>query len=1217
MTAAPSPAAASFRTAAGPARPSTLAVVVTAGVSRYLPRTLRGLTAQDHLPEVVVIVDVAGPDRDVGTGVPVHDAVIEAGLADAALVRVVRAPQAQNFGAAVRDGLAEYHRLVERAAERARRREERGGEHTSDAPLTGEVSPVTTGEIRVVAPASGPAGAGSEPEWLWLLHDDSAPAPSALDHLLRAVESGRSIALAGPKQCGWADPDQLLEVGITATRTARRLPEIEPGEIDQGQHDHREDVLAVGTAGALVRRTVWDELGGTDPALGPFGDGLELSRRARLAGHRVVVVPAAVVHHAQASLLGQRPATPEEAAAELPEPDLRRSFLPRRRAQIYNAVLAAPALAAPLMGLGYLVLGAARALWRVATKEIGMAGAEFAAPLAVLGQALPLIRARSRTTRRFRPAALTPLEARGAQLRRARRDLRRTQATAQQRRVAPSELEIAERAAVARRRRLGAGVTTLLLLGLTLAAFGPLLTAGPLTSQPAGSGAGGLAAGQGALLPADLSGAELWELARSGWLAAGIGAPGPADAFWQILAIPALLGVSGNSVITALIVFALPLAGLGAWFAAGAASRAVSLRALAALSWALAPALLLAAGHGRLGPLLAHLALPWAVLGAARALGVERRDRTHTGVGTVATLGASRAGRVAAGAGSALALAVACAGAPVLLPAALLAAVLMWPLLPVRRRGWVLAAITVPALVVLAPLLQAAAGDLPGGSWRMLLAGGAPAPVPAAGPWEVLLGWPAAPVAVPVNGSGIIGWLGEHALLLSGAALGAGAVLALLRGTSRARAVRAGWLLALTGMAVALIAQRTEAGLAPAGDGALEVVPAWAGAGTSLLLLGVLMAVLSGGDGLHRELATRSFGWAQVVAGVLGLLLFAGPLLTGAGWLWAVHAGTDGQPGATERTVAIAVAGREGEQVPAIAQQYQESGTRGRVLALRPDGEGVQAEVWRYPGRQGIEESAVRSLTELRAHTEGEAGLHGAGASAAQLSAELQEVIASLAAGGEVDAATVLGHHAIGVVVLPPGVPADADARAALANRLDAEGLEYVTENPTGAFWRVPVAAGAGSVARARILDADGTVAGDLPAGHVGVEAEVPAGSSGRLMVLAEPADAQWRAWYDDEPLRSLARDGQQAFALPAEAGTLRLDYHAPLSSVWSVTQVVVFALTGLLALPLRRRPGRAVIEETEVPEPGETEPGGTEPGDGEPTEAETAEQSETAGEGA
>ena len=70
---------------------------------------------------------------------------------------------------------------------------------------------------------------------------------------------------------------------MTTSRLGRRMTGDEPGEVDQGQHDGREDVLAVGLAGALVRRDVWDELGGTAPGLGPFGDGLDLSRRARLA----------------------------------------------------------------------------------------------------------------------------------------------------------------------------------------------------------------------------------------------------------------------------------------------------------------------------------------------------------------------------------------------------------------------------------------------------------------------------------------------------------------------------------------------------------------------------------------------------------------------------------------------------------------------------------------------------------------------------------------------------------------------------------------------------------------------------------------------------------------------------------------------------------------------------------------------------------------------
>ncbi|WP_152201629.1 glycosyltransferase, partial [Georgenia thermotolerans] len=630
-------AASQFPTRHQPVRPATLAVVVSAGVSTYLPRTLAGLAAQTHAPDVVLLVNVGAPGRDLGTGIPIHEAVADAGLEAVTRVRVVRAPDAATFGDAVRQGLAEYAALIERAAEKARRRGHdlsRTGTRsrvlagTGWSGVTGELTPVTTGEIRAVGALGLEPDRQAQPEWLWLLHDDSAPAPAALDQLLHAAESGRSIAIAGPKQLDWNEPDRLLEVGLRTTRTGRRVADIEPGEIDQGQHDHREDVLAVGTAGALVRREAWTRLGGTDPALGPFGDGLDLSRRARLAGLRVVVVPTAVVHHARASYLGLRgpglrgtgPTTP----GETPAPDTRRSYQARRRAQVYNALLAVPAALLPLLALGFLVLAPLRALGRLATKELHLAGPELTAVLAVLARPAALWRARraARRTRRIPARSLAPLQATGKQIRAAKRDARRQLAAARRAAQAPSELELTERAALARRRRVTLAVVSAVLVAVALVVFLPVVLDGALTG--------------GALLPADASLTEVWHAARSGWIPAGDGEPGPPDALLQVLAVlmlpVAALGGDANALVAALVLAAVPLAGLGAWFAAGAATRSVGLRAWAALVWALAPTLLIALGQGRLGAVLAHLALPWVALGLARTVGVERRDVVEPGL---------------------------------------------------------------------------------------------------------------------------------------------------------------------------------------------------------------------------------------------------------------------------------------------------------------------------------------------------------------------------------------------------------------------------------------------------------------------------------------------------------------------------------------------------------------------------------------------------------
>ena len=105
-------------------------------------------------------------------------------------------------------------------------------------------------------------------EWIWLLHDDCEPAPQALERLLRAASRDRSVVVLGPKVLDGQDRRTLREVGVSIDRAGRRITGIEPGEIDQGQHDHNKAVLAVGSAGMLVRRDVWDQLGGFDTRLG-------------------------------------------------------------------------------------------------------------------------------------------------------------------------------------------------------------------------------------------------------------------------------------------------------------------------------------------------------------------------------------------------------------------------------------------------------------------------------------------------------------------------------------------------------------------------------------------------------------------------------------------------------------------------------------------------------------------------------------------------------------------------------------------------------------------------------------------------------------------------------------------------------------------------------------------------------------------------------------
>jgi GT2 family glycosyltransferase len=165
---------------------------------------------------------------------------------------------------------------------------------------------VETGFGQAVSLAVAKLPPSIEHEWLWLIHDDCAPAPTALAELLSAIDDRPQVVMVGPKLLGWHDRTHLLEAGISIAGNGARWTGLEPFEYDQGQHDGIHDVLSVSTAGALIRRDVFEELGGFDHNLALFRDDVDFGWRARTAGHSVIVATSAVAFHAQASATERR-----------------------------------------------------------------------------------------------------------------------------------------------------------------------------------------------------------------------------------------------------------------------------------------------------------------------------------------------------------------------------------------------------------------------------------------------------------------------------------------------------------------------------------------------------------------------------------------------------------------------------------------------------------------------------------------------------------------------------------------------------------------------------------------------------------------------------------------------------------------------------------------------------------------------------------------------
>lgn len=144
-------------------------------------------------------------------------------------------------------------------------------------------------------------------DYVLLVHDDMALMPDAVQWLVRAMEADPTLSVVGPKLREWDEEPLLQQVGMSADAFLRAESRLEPGELDQGQHDARGDVLYVSTAGMLLRRDVFTTLGGFDARFRAYRDDMDLCWRVWLAGRRVAVVSQAVGYHQAAGSSGIRP----------------------------------------------------------------------------------------------------------------------------------------------------------------------------------------------------------------------------------------------------------------------------------------------------------------------------------------------------------------------------------------------------------------------------------------------------------------------------------------------------------------------------------------------------------------------------------------------------------------------------------------------------------------------------------------------------------------------------------------------------------------------------------------------------------------------------------------------------------------------------------------------------------------------------------------------
>ncbi|MFF4329541.1 glycosyltransferase [Streptomyces sp. NPDC001591] len=824
------------------------AVLVAHDGARWLPRTLAGLLAQERPAQAHVAADTGSSDASAR--------LLAEALGDD---RVLHLARRTGFGAAV-DEAARHAGILT----------------PDDLPYLKRPSgwdPVSrTWSDDAYELPDLPHG---EPvQWLWLLHDDSAPEPDALTELLRVADQNPEAAVIGPKLRGWYDAKQLLEAGVSIARGGRRWTGLDRREQDQGQHDQVRPVLAVSSAGMLVRRDVYDALGGFDRRLPLMRDDVDLCWRAHRAGHTVLVAPDAVLRHAEAAARERR--TVDCAG--------RSSVDPHRvdKAGAVHTLLANTSGRALPYVLLRLVLGTLlRTLGYLIGKAPGQAAAEFTGLLATLLRPGRILAARAARRRHATvPASeLRPLfPPPGATLRASAEQLAAHLGSGSDTDTAPSGrhggavesgpggedadyLDTEQFVRLKRIARKPAPVLFALLLLVSLAACRALIGGDTLMG--------------GALLPAPASALDLWHRYTTDWQPAGTGTTAGAPPYLAVLAaLSAVLFGSTQAALTLLLVCSVPLAGLTAYFASRPLVTSRLLRAWAAVAYAFLPAVTGALAGGRLGTAALAVLLPLLARSAVTAFGFAGRDTPGTwrAVWTYTLL-----------------LTLGTAFTPVVWP---LAAALGAGAVLVRRARWttyaprLLATLAVP-LLVLAPWSLGLLAH-PG---RLLREAGLPYGSGSATPLGLLTADP--------GGPGTAG-----GMLLAGTLL---AALAALLRADRRLALATAWTAALAGLLLAVLLNRTG----------------WAGPGTLLYGLALIAAALVGADGAKERVAARSFGWRQPLAALTALAAAAGPLLAAA--VWTV-AGADGPIGR-----------RDPVQVPAFVAAQSDDSNRTRTLVLGGD----------------------------------------------------------------------------------------------------------------------------------------------------------------------------------------------------------------------------------------------------------------------------------------
>ena len=140
-----------------------------------------------------------------------------------------------------------------------------------------------------------------------LNNDTEVLDPAWIDRLVDRAESDPSIGAVGCKLVTMQDHRRLDSVGGMGIKYWRGFVDIGKYEIDTGQYDEP-PIVPFSTCGAamLIRRRVFEQVGGFDSKLYMYAEDVDLCWRLRWLGYEIAYEPSARVAHYFSGTTGQK-----------------------------------------------------------------------------------------------------------------------------------------------------------------------------------------------------------------------------------------------------------------------------------------------------------------------------------------------------------------------------------------------------------------------------------------------------------------------------------------------------------------------------------------------------------------------------------------------------------------------------------------------------------------------------------------------------------------------------------------------------------------------------------------------------------------------------------------------------------------------------------------------------------------------------------------------